>query len=85
MTTPCTKEKQIEKIEEVTEKNNDCIIAMQADIKYIKLGIDSIQNNHLVHLSDELQYLKENYIVFKTRVMVGWGLAITIISIIILP
>lgn len=79
----CSKEKQIEKIEAMSEKNNDCIIEMRSDIGYIKEGIDVIKNNHLSHLSQDLTHLKDNYIVFKTRIMVGWGFAITVVSILI--
>jgi len=80
---PCTKEKQIEKIETIIERNNDCIIDMKADLKYIKQAVDTIQNNHLSHLDNKVENLANNYIVFKTKVMVLWGFIITIISILL--
>lgn len=79
----CTKEKQIEKIEAMSEKNNDCIISIQSDIGYIKDAVDKIQNNHLTHLDTKVENLANNYIVFKTKVLVGWGFAITIVSIVL--
>lgn len=79
----CNKEKQIEKIEAMSEKNNDCIISIQSDIGYIKDAVDKIQNNHLTHLDTKVENLANNYIVFKTKVLVGWGFAITVVSILI--
>jgi len=83
MTTPCTKEKQIEKIETIAEKNSDAIISMQSDIGYIKKAVDTIQNNHLAHLDEKVENLSNNYLVFKTRVLAGWGFAVTIVSIVL--
>jgi len=80
---PCIKEKQIEKIEAMAEKNNDCIIAIQADIGYIKDSVKSIEENHLVHLDAKIENLSSNYLVFKTKVLVGWGIALTVITSII--
>lgn len=80
---PCIKEKQIDKIEGMAEKSNDCIIAIQSDIGYIKSAVDKIQTNHLAHLDDKVEKLANNYIVFKTKILVGWGFAITILSILL--
>lgn len=83
MTVKCTKEKQIEKIEAIAEKNNDAIIGMQSDIGYIKTAVDKIQTNHLANLDEKVEHLANNYIVFKTKVLVGWGFAVTIVSIVL--
>jgi len=82
MTVPCTKEKQIDKIEKIAEKNNDCVISLQKDVTYIRQAVTDIKSSHLKRIDKKLDNLSDNYIVFKTRVIVGWSLAVIIISIV---
>ena len=80
---PCIKEKQIEKIETIAEKNNDTIIGLVKDVSYIKTTVKEIKTNHLPHIRKEVTDLGKNYLVFKTKFIILWGLAITIASLLL--
>ena len=75
--------KRIDKIETMAEKNNDIIIGILKDIGYIKEAVKEIKTNHLPHLKKDIEDLSKNYLIFKTRILVGWGLAVVIISIVV--
>jgi archaellum component FlaC len=77
----CIKEKQIDKIEAIADKNNDTIIALTKDIGYIKEAVKEIKVNHLPHLKKDVADLGKNYLVFKTKVLFLWGLLLVILSI----
>lgn len=86
----CIKEKQIEKIENIAETNNDNIIGLKKDITYIRQSVKSVKENHMPHLNrkfDNLeknyQDLKDNYIVFKARTLVYLSFGIVIFNMIV--
>ena len=76
---PCQKEKELDYLKECVQKNHDAVLTISKDVESICTNIKELKVD-VKGARSEIKNLGANYIVFKTRVLTYWGLAVIVIT-----